>query len=177
VLDSLRSAVPTWYMATSVLGQSRIRCGAPRAAGCRDRGSWRAVREVPPGRGAAGNGGDSGVGVATDIEAVKPGRPGVVEDALHQNLVAHCWLRVVRHLSAGRSSRRAQLSTSRSQHVRAGHIGGRHPKVHMGGGIGSRIGWAVGCGGAAAPAQRSRPSARARAAAWVRLVASSLSRM
>ena len=36
----------------------------------------------------AGNGGDSGVGIATDIEAVKPGRPGVVEDALHQDLVA-----------------------------------------------------------------------------------------
>ena len=79
----------------------------------------------------AGNAGDSGVGVSTDIEAVKPGRPGVVEDALHQNLVAHCWLRVVRHLSAGCSSRRAQRSTSGSQHARAGRIGGRHPKVHM----------------------------------------------
>ena len=122
----------------------------------------------------AGNAGDSGVGVATDIEAVKPGRPGVVEDALHQNLVAHCWLRVVRHLSAGCSSRRAQRSTSGSQHARAGRIGGRHPKVHMGG-IRWHIGGAV--GSASAPAQRSRPSARARAAASVRLVASSLSRM
>ena len=103
--------------------------------------------------------------VSTDIEAVKPGRPGVVEDALHQNLVAHCWLRVVRHLSAGCSSRRAQRSTSGSQHARAGRIGGRHPKVH--GWNPLDIGGAV--GSASAPAQRSRPSARARAAASVRL--------